>query len=199
MDQANTLDADAIVHAGDIFDHAAIGADRSFVIDALNSELNIPFYYIYGNHDEPASRRTVDGATNDTSEIERLLKNGESVGETDVTLFGIDYSHDSFPGRTARSPRFNQYFQTRMYWSSTIPIPPSGMKTGTTYIKRGEQIFGRLLNKPPLKLILSSPDTCTSVNRARLMSSKRPSLLPAHQHQSIVGKKTTTRQRGSSV
>jgi len=74
MDQANTLDADAIVHAGDIFDHVAIGADRSFVIDALNSELNIPFYYIYGNHDEPASRRTVDGATNDTSEIERLLK-----------------------------------------------------------------------------------------------------------------------------
>jgi len=65
MDQANTLDADAIVHAGDIFDHVAIGADRSFVIDALNSELNIPFYYIYGNHDEPASRRTVDGATND--------------------------------------------------------------------------------------------------------------------------------------
>jgi len=49
MDQANTLDADAIVHAGDIFDHVAIGADRSFVmIDALNSELNIPFYYIYG-------------------------------------------------------------------------------------------------------------------------------------------------------
>jgi len=48
MDQANTLDADAIVHAGDIFDHVAIGADRSFVIDALDSELNIPFYYIYG-------------------------------------------------------------------------------------------------------------------------------------------------------
>lgn len=98
MDQANTLDADAIVHAGDIFDHVAIGADRSFVIDTLNSELNIPFYYIYGNHDEPASRRTVDGITNDTSEIERLSNIGESVGEPGVTLFGIDYSHDSFPG-----------------------------------------------------------------------------------------------------
>jgi len=138
MDQANTLDADAIVHAGDIFDHVAIGADRSFVIDALNSELNIPFYYIYGNHDEPASRRTVDGATNDTSEIERLLKNGESVGETDVTLFGIDYSHDSFRANRSK-PRFNQYFQTRMYWSSTILHTPSGMKTGTTYIKKGSR------------------------------------------------------------
>jgi predicted phosphodiesterase len=98
IEQANTLDADAIVHAGDIFDHVAIGADRSFVIDTLNSELNIPFYYIYGNHDEPASRRTVEGATNDTSEIVRLSNIGESVGETGVMLFGIDYSHDSFPG-----------------------------------------------------------------------------------------------------
>jgi len=41
MDQANTPDADAIVHAGDIFDHVAIGADRSFVIDALNSRSSI--------------------------------------------------------------------------------------------------------------------------------------------------------------
>lgn len=98
MNQAETLDADSVVHAGDIFDHVAIGADRSFVIDHLTSECNIPFYYIYGNHDEPASRRTLDGATAEVSNIERLSRDGAPVGERDVTLFGIDYSHDCFPG-----------------------------------------------------------------------------------------------------
>lgn len=103
LDQANTLGADGIIHAGDIFDHVATGADRSFVIDALTSELSIPFYYIYGNHDEPASRRTLDGATDDVSGIMRLSRDGESAGEPGVTLFGIDYSYDSFPRKPLKS------------------------------------------------------------------------------------------------
>jgi len=72
------------------------------------------------------------------------------------------------------------------------------MKTGTTYIK-GEQIFGRLLNKPPLKLISSSPDTCTSVNRGTLDEFQTPVLVTGAPAPINSGKKTTTRQRGSSV
>lgn len=98
MNHVDTLGADGVVHAGDIFDHGAIGADRQFVTDSLTSELDDPFYYVYGNHDELASRRTLDGATEDISSITHLGTDGASVGVGAVTLFGIDYKYDAFPG-----------------------------------------------------------------------------------------------------
>ncbi|USZ73507.1 metallophosphoesterase family protein [Natronosalvus halobius] len=137
MNQANTLDADGVIHAGDIFDHVAIGSDRSFVINNLKSEFNIPFYYIYGNHDEPASRRTVDGATEDVSGIERLSTVGESVGEMDVTLFGIDYSYDNFPGQPLKTSAQSVLTNANVLVVHDTPYPVQNGKGHLMYQKRG--------------------------------------------------------------
>jgi len=131
-------------------------------------------------------------------EIERLLKNGESVGETDVTLFGIDYSHDSFPGEPLEASVQSVLSNANVLVVHDTPYPVRNENGYHIHQKRGAD-FRKAIEQTSVEIDLIVSDTCTSVNRARLMSSKRPSLLPEHQHQSIVGKKTTTRQRGSSV
>jgi Icc-related predicted phosphoesterase len=98
LEQADTLSVDAIVHAGDIFDHGATGHDRTFVIEQITENLDIPFYYVYGNHDEQASRRTVDGDTSDIPRVHRLSADTWPVRFADVALFGIDNKNSAFPG-----------------------------------------------------------------------------------------------------
>jgi len=72
------------------------------------------------------------------------------------------------------------------------------MKTGTTYIKRGAD-FRKAIEQTSVEIDLIVSGHMHVGQQGTLDEFKRPSLLPEHQHQSIVGKKTTTRQRGSSV
>lgn len=99
MEQARSLGVDGVVHAGDIFDHGATGNDRSFVVDCLTDEFaEIPFHYLYGNHDADASRKTLDNATARKQHCTRLSANRSPTQVGDVTLFGIDHLHHGFPG-----------------------------------------------------------------------------------------------------
>lgn len=53
LQRAVTQDVDAVIHTGDIFDHVATQADREFITELLTTEFaDIPFHYVYGNHDE---------------------------------------------------------------------------------------------------------------------------------------------------
>lgn len=83
---------DAVVHAGDLFDHCATGNDRLYVADMLTSEFaDLPFYYIYGNHDLEASRATFDSELANRPNTKRLSSEPVSVGPAGVQMFGIDH------------------------------------------------------------------------------------------------------------
>jgi len=58
----------------------------------------IPFYYIYGNHDEPASKQILDGETANEPGVHRLSKNRSGTKVEKTMLYGIDFSYAVFPG-----------------------------------------------------------------------------------------------------
>ena len=59
--RARDLDADAVVHAGDVFDHEITREDRDHVREETRRthDAGVPVYYIPGNHDNEAGNRTL--------------------------------------------------------------------------------------------------------------------------------------------
>ncbi len=91
--RARDLDVDAVVHAGDVFDHEITREDRDHVREEIQRthDAGIPVYYIHGNHDNEAGNRTlrqgpgvhIDGET-------ALLRDGS------VRVSGLDYGAGEF-------------------------------------------------------------------------------------------------------
>lgn len=96
LERARELDIDAVVHAGDVFDHNTTKADRKQVDNAIRRTVQsgTPFYYVYGNHDDKRGRRLL----NSTPGV-HLTTDAATLGTEAVNLLGVDHSGHSFPQR----------------------------------------------------------------------------------------------------
>lgn len=92
--QARNSKLDAVIHAGDIFDHHNTRGDRNQVGQEIHRtvESGTPFYYIYGNHEDKHGQRLL----NSTPGI-HLTEEQPLVGDCPVNLLGVDHSGHKFP------------------------------------------------------------------------------------------------------
>lgn len=155
LEQAQLLGVDAIIHAGDIFDHVATGYDRDFVIDLLTDEFRgIPFYYVYGNHDVPASRHTLDGATSNTAHVGRLTSSAIEIDSPGVNIVGVDYANSSFPGDSLTLPATNA--PTNILVAHDTPYPVRNSQNQLLHKKNGADYRDVITASPlPIDLIVS--------------------------------------------
>lgn len=96
LNLARELDVDAIVHAGDVFDHQEKQSDRDAVAEQIDRsvEAGIPFYYICGNHDKQDGRHAL-AQTLGT----HLSEASTTIGSSSVDLIGYDHMGSDFPTR----------------------------------------------------------------------------------------------------
>ena len=94
LEQARELAVDAVIHTGDVFDHKNTQEDRDAVVQAIERTVDagIPFYYVFGNHDDPKGRELL-ASTSGT----HLAATVSPVVEPPLRLFGVDHSGKSFP------------------------------------------------------------------------------------------------------
>lgn len=94
LERARDLDVDAVIHAGDVFDHENTRGDRNAVRQAISRTVGagIPFYYVFGNHDDKKGRKLLKS----TSGI-HLAEATSQIGEQSVNSLGIDHSGQGFP------------------------------------------------------------------------------------------------------
>jgi predicted phosphodiesterase len=101
LERARDLDVDAVVHAGDVFDHGNTQGDRNAVVQAISRTVGagIPFYYVFGNHDDEKGRNLLTS----TPGI-HLTEATSPVGSSSVNLRGVDHSGQSFPTTAQGGP-----------------------------------------------------------------------------------------------
>jgi predicted phosphodiesterase len=91
--RARDVDVDAVVHAGDVFDHGTLPEDRDHVRKEIRRthDAGIPVYFIHGNHDNEAGNRTLRRGPG-------VHLGGETVGlgDGDVRISGLDYGAGEF-------------------------------------------------------------------------------------------------------
>ena len=94
IERAMDLYVDAVVHAGDVFDHSPTEADIRTVDEGIAELANagIPFYYIFGNHDTEPGREALARTTDVIPECNRLSRLETAVGEPGVGLYGLDHT-----------------------------------------------------------------------------------------------------------
>lgn len=94
IERAKTESVDAVIHAGDVFDHGNTLEDRNFVKNSIDElvESGIPFCYIHGNHDNEEGKDALAG-----SKGIHLSQNPEVIGEQSLNLLGVDHSGFEFP------------------------------------------------------------------------------------------------------
>lgn len=94
LDRARKLDVDAVIHAGDVFDHENIRGDRNAVGQAISRTVSagIPFYYIFGNHDDDKGRELLKMTTG--THLSEAMSPAE---DSSVDLLGVDHSGQEFP------------------------------------------------------------------------------------------------------
>ena len=94
LERARELDVDAVVHAGDVFDHGNTRGDRNAVRQAISRTVGagIPFYYVFGNHDDENGRTLL--ASTPGAHLGGKIS---PVAESLVTLLGVDHCGTSFP------------------------------------------------------------------------------------------------------
>lgn len=99
--RARDLDVDAVVHAGDVFDHGITSEDRDHVREEIQRthDVGIPVYYIHGNHDNEAGNRTLRRGPG-------IHIGGETAvfGDDVVRLSGLDYGAGEFSSRPPEGP-----------------------------------------------------------------------------------------------
>ena len=94
LERARELNVDAVIHAGDVFDHGNTQRDRDTVRQAISQtvEAGIPFYYVFGNHDDDNGRTLLASTPGN-----HLGAKTSTVTESLVTLLGVDHCGKSFP------------------------------------------------------------------------------------------------------
>lgn len=90
---------DAIVHAGDVFDHKATESDCVTVTEELVEPLKsgIPFYHIRGNHDTDYGMESLQMFADGAEMPLRLNTDPISVETPTVNMFGIDHTAKNLP------------------------------------------------------------------------------------------------------
>lgn len=103
IQQAVDLEADAVIHTGDVFHNRVTEEDLRVVkgsIDILR-EHEIPFYYITGNHECREGIELLEDHQN-RDVITHLAPEGTNIGDR-VVFHGIDHhSPDTFPTQSVR-------------------------------------------------------------------------------------------------
>lgn len=91
--RARDLDVDAVLHAGDVFDHDTTQADRNLVSREIHrtDKAGIPVYFVRGNHDNSASNRSLS-----QSPASHIAGRAALIGESTVQVLGLDYDADGF-------------------------------------------------------------------------------------------------------
>lgn len=99
LDYAQENSVDAILHAGDVFDHNATESDCLAVTEALVEPLraNIPFYYIEGNHDTNDGMKSLKQFASGAEMRLRLNTDPVSLENPTVNLYGIDHTAGNLP------------------------------------------------------------------------------------------------------
>jgi predicted phosphodiesterase len=94
FERARDLGVDAVIHAGDVFDHENTQGDRNAVRQAISQTVGagIPFYYVFGNHDDENGRTLLASTPGN-----HLGAKTSTVTESLVTLLGVDHCGKSFP------------------------------------------------------------------------------------------------------
>ena len=94
LERARELDVDAVVHAGDVFDHENTQSDRNAVKRAITQTVDagIPFYYVFGNHDDEKGRKLLSSTPGT-----HLGAKTSPMTESLLTLLGVDHCGKSFP------------------------------------------------------------------------------------------------------
>jgi DNA repair exonuclease SbcCD nuclease subunit len=130
------MDVDAIIHAGDVFDHNTSQSDLDTVHKEVTRtcEQEIPFYFIRGNHDETSGRQLLNRLTAEQSKCCRLTTEETFIhGEgTSAITYGYDNSGGQLP---PLSPD---------HYLRTLPMPDLLVIHDTPYPvvdEEGEQIY----------------------------------------------------------
>lgn len=98
LDRARKEKVDGVIHVGDVFDHHNTEEDRNLVSEEIHRTVSagIPFYYIFGNHDNEDGRRLLAS----TRGIH--LANGVHHVRDQVNLIGVDHLGAQFPREPPR-------------------------------------------------------------------------------------------------
>lgn len=93
LDRARAAGVDAVVHAGDIFDHRTTNGDQETVRQEIDRTVHsgIPFYYIFGNHDGEPARELLRS----TAGVH--LATFGPVTESPACIAGLDHTGRTFP------------------------------------------------------------------------------------------------------
>jgi predicted phosphodiesterase len=101
LQRVRNQNVDAVIHAGDIFDHNTTQSDLDAVYEEVTSicEQGIGFYFVQGNHDEDAGRRLLKRLTAERSDCIRLTTQKTSISVTGESLnaYGYDHSGTQLP------------------------------------------------------------------------------------------------------
>ena len=99
--RARNQDVDAVIHAGDIFDHETTQSDLDTVHREVTRtcEQGIAFYFVQGNHDKEDGRRLLKRLTEEQSECIRLTTEETSISGKGKSLntYGYDHSGTELP------------------------------------------------------------------------------------------------------
>lgn len=123
---ARNLDVDAVVHAGDIFDHGVTQADALEATQAL-ADLHadgIPFHYVVGNHDTKTGLAELDAFTTKT-DVDHHLHRAPvplSSDDLDVALYGIDHTNGRLDDVDLEAT-VSSYFGTNVLVPHQTPSP----------------------------------------------------------------------------
>lgn len=149
IDRAIELDVDAVVHAGDVFDHSTTDSDIRTVRDGITelADAGIPFYYIFGNHDTEPGRIELAHTTATIPECHRLSRLEMAVGEPGIGLYGLDHAGSKLTG-TALAPDAAADVDYRVLVIHETPHP--------LHDDRGIIQYGRDTDTPDLSEVFSS-------------------------------------------
>jgi predicted phosphodiesterase len=99
--RARNQDVDAVIHAGDVFDHETTQSDLDTVHREVTRtcEHGIAFYFVQGNHDKEHGRRLLKQLTEEQSECIRLTTDETSISGKGKSLntYGYDHSGTDLP------------------------------------------------------------------------------------------------------
>ena len=99
--RAQNKDVDAVIHAGDIFDHETTQSDLDTVHREVTRmcEQDIAFYFVQGNHDKEDGRGLLKRLTEEQSECIRLTTEETSIsgGGKSLNTYGYDHTGTELP------------------------------------------------------------------------------------------------------
>lgn len=147
--KAASLDVDAIVHAGDIFDHGVTDRNLEDARDALvhDRERALPFYYIYGNHDWKPAKDHMRDIERRYSHIQKLTNELTSIGDPAVNLFGIDHLEGEFYDVSLRND-VESYLYPNVLVIHESPHPAANSHSARVYSDRGVDLERALADSP---------------------------------------------------